>query len=664
MSLSKPSLQNECGESDDEKKLLWDYFEKNNDGRSAKCSLCSKTLLISNRSSTGLKGHLQKIHCVNVTSASSSKANSRSSVCNKNTVVPTATTSKNDDDQEVIIVPKKKAKKTIDAYFVKENSMEAMVTRMVCRDGLTLSSFCSSSDLRRLFSKSGFQLPNSPNTIRSIITDFANAVEADLIIEFANLKKQGQRFSLSFDEWTSQKNHRYINLNVHHKETHFNLGLIRIHGSCTAEHCITLVSQRLKKFGLNLETDIIGITTDGASVMVKVGRLLPCYQQLCFAHGIQLAVVDVLYKKKTQPEEIKHTEIDEDDADEYEDEETEANERLEVVIQSTPADVIPRYNELLKKVRKVVKTFRKSPTKDDMFLQKYVKEEKGKELSLILDCQTRWSSLFVMLERFYNLKNCIDKVLIDAGSDTKISADEWSQINELIACLQPVKLAVEVLCRRESSLATADTNLKFVLDKLKGQDTALSAELSEALRKRIGERRLNEITGLLIYLQKPKKYEQEVRKPDDTFTMPKKNVLRQEMKNMLNRVNEVAESAAEVEEEVMEIDNVDENLTLEQQLALELKREKESFIKPKTNVKDYDKNLKKEMSLFETEGVRGENLSLIYDFLMTLKPTSVEAERAFSAAGYICSKLRSRLTDKTINTICFLRAFFHKTQKK
>ena len=32
------------------------------------------------------------------------------------------------------------------------------------------------------------------------------------------------------------------------------------------------------------------------NVMAKVGRFMPCYQQLCYAHGIQLAIIDVLYK--------------------------------------------------------------------------------------------------------------------------------------------------------------------------------------------------------------------------------------------------------------------------------------------------------------------------------------------------------------------------------
>jgi hypothetical protein len=104
--------------------------------------------------------------------------------------------------------------------------------------------------------------------------------------------------------------------------------------------------------------------------------------------------------------------------------------------------------------------------------------------------------------------------------------------------LQPLKLAVEALCQRDSSLITADTTLKFVLNKLKSRDTVWSADLSEKLCKRIGERHRIEVTGILIYLQNPKKYDSDVKNTNHTFTMPKKkNVMRQAMKNMVNHVN-------------------------------------------------------------------------------------------------------------------------------
>ena len=46
-----------------------------------------------------------------------------------------------------------------------------------------------------------------------------------------------------------------------------------------------------------MHTDIVAIITDGARVMKKVGRIINIDQQLCFAHGVQLDVIQVLNKK-------------------------------------------------------------------------------------------------------------------------------------------------------------------------------------------------------------------------------------------------------------------------------------------------------------------------------------------------------------------------------
>ncbi|GBN03239.1 hypothetical protein AVEN_229019-1 [Araneus ventricosus] len=245
--------------------------------------------------------------------------------------------------------------------------------------------------------------------------------------------------------------------------------------------------------------------------MVKVGKLMSCCQQLCFAHGLQLAVVDILYKKNTERKE-EHQEITSNESDTDDEDINDTHEEQGVTVTTTAdprnlhlsrTEVTPRYNDLLQKVRIVVKLFKRSPTKYDMYLQKYVKEDTGKELSLILDCRTPWNSLLAMIERFHKLKVCIDKALIDIGSDTTFSNLEWSKIKDLIESLQPFKLAVEALCRRDSTLLTAETTLKFILEKLVTQDTMLSAELSEALRVRIKERR-TVVTGILIYLQNSK----------------------------------------------------------------------------------------------------------------------------------------------------------------
>ncbi len=45
------------------------------------------------------------------------------------------------------------------------------------------------------------------------------------------------------------------------------------------------------------------------------------------------------------------------------------------------------------------------------------------------------------------------------------------------------------------------------------------------------------------------------------------------------------------------------------------------------------------MIVYDNEGVRGKNLTLIYDYLMRLKPTSVEAESFFPQPGIYASVL-------------------------
>ena len=47
----------------------------------------------------------------------------------------------------------------------------------------------------------------------------------------------------------------------------------------------------------------------------------------------------------------------------------------------------------------------------------------------------------------------------------------------------------------------------------------------------------------------------------------------------------------------------------------------------------------------------------------SLPPSSTEAERQFSAAGLFLTKLRCRLSDNSIDMLCFLRAYFLSLEK-
>lgn len=61
-----------------------------------------------------------------------------------------------------------------------------------------------------------------------------------------------------------------MNGNVHSESAVWNLGLIRVTGSCLAEKCIQLLTDKLAEFGLCLDSDKVVITTYDDSVMKKL----------------------------------------------------------------------------------------------------------------------------------------------------------------------------------------------------------------------------------------------------------------------------------------------------------------------------------------------------------------------------------------------------------
>ena len=73
--------------------------------------------------------------------------------------------------------------------------------------------------------------------------------------------------------------------------------------------------------------------------------------------------------------------------------------------------------------------------------------------------------------------------------------------------------------------------------------------------------------------------------------------------------------------------------------------------------------IKREMAIFEATGDRPLCLQRIYAAVCTLPPTSVEAERVFSAAGLFITKIRARLNDEAIDSLCFLRRYFLNQRK-
>ena len=119
-----------------------------------------------------------------------------------------------------------------------------------------------------------------------------------------------------------------------------------------------------------MQTSVVSIVSDGTSVMKKLSKISQLNHQLCYAHGVGLAVCDVLFKNRS----VAHTAGEDYDYDENQDEEMH-KEGLSILIPATGSNEIPLFiveiGNVLNKVQKVVKIFQRSPVKNEIW-QKYV----------------------------------------------------------------------------------------------------------------------------------------------------------------------------------------------------------------------------------------------------------------------------------------------------
>ena len=104
-----------------------------------------------------------------------------------------------------------------------------------------------------------YDVPKSPKTIRSMVMKCCSGIRDKVKSAIKiHLQKAG-KFSLTFDEWTSVRNRRYMNINVHTSEKFWNVGLLRVKGSLPSDKCLELLQQKLQEFDLNLENHIVAI---------------------------------------------------------------------------------------------------------------------------------------------------------------------------------------------------------------------------------------------------------------------------------------------------------------------------------------------------------------------------------------------------------------------
>ena len=95
------------------------------------------------------------------------------------------------------------------------------------------------------------------------------------------------------------------------------------------------------------------------------------------------------------------------DSDKQNNEKNDADDKDEV---DTEYCLKPDYHTTIRNMRKIVKFFKLSAKRNEIF-SNVVKKKFNKNIRLVLDSPTRWSSLQKTIDRFLELRECVEETL-------------------------------------------------------------------------------------------------------------------------------------------------------------------------------------------------------------------------------------------------------------
>lgn len=609
---------------------VWEYFTKvsaaNSANNKAKCKKCGTEVNNSKGSTSAMINHLRNIHKISCKrSHDDSVTNVASTSGNENSIL----------QQKTSIID-----------FMKKASLGEIVDELATKDGFSIRAITRSNFIRHAISEKGYKLPKSENGTMALIHDEYEKKKKLYVSFFDEAKKKGEKFSITLDEWVSSRQRRYMNINVHDKTGKvLNLGLVRIIGSCNSAKIHLTVDDHLKIFHLSFERDIVATTNDGCSVMVKYGRECPAEVQLCLNHGLHLAVSNTFYCKKTKNNSDYFDNEAEDDSDNNEDDEFDKDGDGYSFFEDddTESEVSEEINlaEILNKVRAIVKFFKNSTVRNDILQQK-ICIELGHELHLKLDVKHRWNSIHPMLETFLKCSKSIEEVLKELNACNLIRGIDFEVLRQLCAIIEPLLLTVLALGRKDANLITAKGAINFLLKKLNDIEVTNFLkidELKDNIKARLCSRENIELNSLLSCLLQQKVPTKEILNFGSSF---------------LSRLypHHIATSADENYGESLDDLNIDGDIaSLQDEINAAINKA------GKEGVEKQFSSLRDEFATYKKTGKRTLTLQQLYDAILTIRPTSTESERVFSVSANFSRKLRSRLSDYSLNSLIFLKYF-------
>lgn len=429
-------------------------------------------------------------------------------------------------------------------------------------------------------------------------------------------------------------------------------------------------------FGIDVQTDIVTLTGDGAPVMTKFGRLLKIPYLLCINHTIHLAVMDEIFTEKVvdvgivqdaiaiEEEEpnLDHSddenETDSDDESESSssDDDSDSDYEPEQSKATVTYEANRSYQDTINLMRKIIKSFRLSALKTG-FLEETMRKDGLKPLKLTLDVPTRWNSLVVSGKRFLNVLPSTLKVLKTKSKSFKekfLWADHNTEVlKEITEVLEPARVATEKLSDAKINILVGEGCLQFVIEEIQQYikahpESYLAKNFLDALNARLKVRRNKVIIGLIMFLNNPDSLK------DHPLELGTKTEIVQLGIDFARRLfpNEGQDRPTE------SISSPSSSSTLHERLNMSLGKLQSTATQPE----ERNDNYKNAFDNYDRTKVRGPLLDKLFHALQSAQPTSTQSERNFSLAATVVTPERSRISTQKMNATCFLKGYFQNQQ--
>ncbi|XP_076281274.1 E3 SUMO-protein ligase ZBED1-like isoform X2 [Lasioglossum baleicum] len=301
-------------------------------------------------------------------------------------------------------------------YSVRAKKLTETIARMMALD-MQPYTIVEDAGFRSLLNNAEprYQIPSSATFETNIIPRMYEDLKNDIRKKIhANLAEGELVFAFTADGWTSRSIESYLSLTVHYiskdfKMCHFMLNLTELTESHTAEHLETVLLTSLRTWELNSNSNTLNkplffVTDNGHNIVKAIDSQENWKRIPCYAHCLELAVKSAM-KQSTE------------------------------------------YTGLRKKCEELVGFFSRSTSITEKFLHIQSTDNPHEEpLELIQDVDTRWITMYAMLQRLIILQKPLTMTLCEEHMAENLNNDEWNLAETIVTVLQPLKDATEIMC--------------------------------------------------------------------------------------------------------------------------------------------------------------------------------------------------------------------------